>query len=345
MGERKRPTKGELGRQWEEDMNKLTILAGALALGLSPAMVQAQELSAVGAFPESFVFTREVAVPFTKLVEEESGGTLTVALTGPDAVPPLEQFEPTQAGVFDMLFTHPAYHAGTTPVGLAIDAIAADPAARREGGIIDFIDAYYQETQGMKLIAAPPTGSVGFRYYLRDPIEGTPAFEGRNIRGTVSYHPMIEALGGAGVVMGGGDVYSSLQTGAIDGAAWGLTGALDFNWHEVAGYMADPGFGQVGLMIFMNLDAWNGLSDEGRAAIERAAIRLETDSIARFDTLATEERAALLELGMEVTGFAPEEAEQLNALWSSGVWQVAEGGAPEAVAELRKLAQDAGLAD
>ncbi len=327
-------------------MTRISAFAGAVALGLTTAVVaQAQDLRAINAFPESFVFSREIAQPFAELVAEESDGAVTISFTGPDAVPPLEQFEPTQAGVFDILFAHPAYHAGTTPVGLAIDAIAADPAARREAGVIDYIDAHYQETQGMKLIAAPLTGSVGFRYYLRDPIEGTPAFEGRNIRGTVSYHPMIEALGGAGVVMGGGDVYSALQTGAIDGAAWGLTGALDFNWHEVAGYMADPGFGQVGLMIFMNLDAWNGLSDEARAAIERAAERLEADSVARFDVLATEERAALLELGMQVTEFAPEEAAQLETLWSNGVWQVAEGSAPEAVAGLRTLAQSAGLSD
>ena len=189
-------------------MTKMTVLAGAVALGLLPAALHAQEISAVGAFPENFVFTREIAMPFAELVAEESGGSLNVSFTGPDAVPPLEQFEPTQAGVFDLLFTHPAYHAGTTPLGLAIDAIAADPEARREAGILDFIDTYYQETQGMKLIAAGATGSVGFRYYLRDPIEGTPAFEGRNMRGTVSYHPMIEAIGGAGVVMGGGDVYS-----------------------------------------------------------------------------------------------------------------------------------------
>lgn len=326
-------------------MNKMTLLAGAVAIGLTPAIAQTQELRAVGAFPESFVFTREIAKPFAELVAEESGGALSIAFTGPDAVPPLEQFEPTQAGVFDMLFTHPAYHAGTTPVGLAIDAISSDPDARREAGIIDFIDSHYQQTQGMKLIAAPATGSVGFRYYLRDPVEATPAFEGRNIRGTVSYHPMIEALGGAGVVMGGGDVYSSLQTGAIDGAAWGLTGALDFKWHEVADYMAEPGFGQVGLMFFMNLDAWNALSVENQAAIERAATRLESNSIVHFDALAEAETAALLELGMKVTEFAPEEAEQLDALWSSGVWQVAEGGAPEAVGKLRDLAQTAGLSD
>lgn len=326
-------------------MTKMTVWAGACALSLLPAFIQAQEIRAVGAFPESFVFTREIAMPFADLVAEESDGKMTVVFTGPDAVPPLEQFEPTQAGVFDMLFTHPAYHAGTTPVGLAIDAIAADPEARRTAGIVDFIDTYYQDTQGMKLIAAPPTGSVGFRYYLRDPIEDSPAFDGRNIRGTVSYHPMIEALGGAGVVMGGGDVYSSLQTGAIDGAAWGLTGALDFNWHEVAGYMAEPAFGQVGLMIFMNLDAWNALPEDDQAAIKRAAIRLEADSIARFDKLAIDERAALIDLGMEVTEFSVEEAAQLNTLWSDGVWKVAEGAAPDAVSNLRALAQDAGLAE
>jgi TRAP-type C4-dicarboxylate transport system substrate-binding protein len=320
-------------------------MAGATVLCLTAFAADAQELRMIGAFPENFVFTREIGMPFADLVAEESDGRLSVNFTGPDAVPPLEQFEPAQAGVFDFLFTHPAYHAGTTPVGLAIDAIAADPAARREAGIIDYIDTHYRETQGMTLIAAPPTGSVGFRYYLRDPIEGEPAFEGRNIRGTVSYHPMIEALGGAGVVMGGGEVYSALQTGALDGAAWGLTGALDFNWQEVAGYMAEPAFGQVGVMIFMNLDSWNALSEEDQAAIRRAAERIEMQSVEQFDALAADEHAALLEAGMEITSFSEAEAGQLEELWSGGVWQVAEGGDPEAVAGLRELAVSAGLSE
>lgn len=326
-------------------MNTLAKLAGAVALGLSAQVAGAQELRMLGGFPENFIFTREIATPFVALVGEESEGRLSLAFTGPDAVPPLEQMEPVQAGVFDLLFTHPAYHAGTTTVGLAIDAIAVDPDARRKAGVIDYIDDHYQTTQGMKLLAAPATGSIGFRYYLKEPVSGAPAFEGRNIRGTVSYHPMIEALGGAGVVMSGGDVYSALQTGAIDGAAWGLTGALDFNWHEVAGWMAEPAFGQVGLMIFMNLDSWNALPAEDQAALARAAARLEADSIARFDALAAEERAALIEKGMQATRFSPEEAAQLEALWSGGVWQVAMGGEPEAVGGLRALAKTAGLSD
>lgn len=321
-----------------------TIWAGVMAAGLSMTAADASELRMLAAFPEPFVFTREIGLPFMDLVAEETGGDVTVSLVGPDAVPALEQFEPVQAGAFDMLFTHPAYHAGTTTVGLAIDAIATDPKARRDGGIIDYIDDHY-EALGMKLIAAPATGTKGFRYFLKDPITEEPGLAGRKIRGTVSYHPMIETLGGTGVVLGGGDVYSALQTGVVDGAAWGLTGAKDFKWYEVADYMADPVFGQVGVMIFMNLDTWNGLSAENQAGIERAAARLETGSIERFDKLAAEEKQALLDLGMKMTSFSEGETAQFESLWSNGVWQVAAKGKPEAVGGLRELARKAGLSD
>ena len=328
--------------------HRIAIRAAAFAvtaIAALPAAVTAQELRMIGSFPEGFVFTREIAMPFADAVAEATDGEVAIAFTGPDAVAPLEQLEPVQAGVFDLLFTHPAYHAGTTTVGLAIDAIGTDPAKRREeGGVLDTIDAHYQ-TLGLKLIAAPATGTKGFRYFLKEPIVAEPPFEGRKIRGTVSYFPMIEALGGTGVVMGGGDVYSALQTGVVDGAAWGLTGALDFKWNEVAGYMADPVFGQVGVMILMNLDAWEGLTDEERAAIEAAAQTLEEESAAHFDVLAEEERQALLDAGMEMTAFSQEDAARLDTLWSEGVWQVAEEGSPEAVGALHEVAREAGLSD
>lgn len=324
-------------------MTKMITWMAAGAISGATFSASAEELRMVGAFPENFIFTTEVAVPFMELVKEETDGRLTLSLTGPDAVPPLEQFEPVQAGVFDLLFTHPAYHAGATPLGLTIDAIAADPEARREAGVIDYIDSHYRETQGMALLTAPIHGSVGFRFYLRDPIADEPAFDGRNIRGTVSYHPMIEALGGSGVVMGGGEVYSSLQTGAIDGAAWGTTGALDFKWNEVAGYMSEPAFGQVGTMVFMNLESWNKLSQDDQAALRRAALRLEAETLTRFDELAVTERAGLLEAGVQVTKFSAADAERLESLWSGGVWQIGEKGDAATVGPLRELAASAGL--
>ena len=94
----------------------------------------AADLKMVSSFPDGFVFTEEIAKPFMRAVEEATqgveGGAVTLSFTGPDAVPPLEQVEPVQAGVFDVLFTHPAYHAGATALPLSIDAIAPDPAKR-----------------------------------------------------------------------------------------------------------------------------------------------------------------------------------------------------------------------
>ncbi|MEM8663033.1 MAG: TRAP transporter substrate-binding protein DctP [Pseudomonadota bacterium] len=317
--------------------------ATCIAIGLAIAgPLQAAELRMVSSFPENFVFTEEIAKPFMEAVSEATGGEVELSLTGPDAVPPLEQFEPVQAGVFDVLFTHPAYHAGATSLGLAIDAIAPDPAARRDAGIIAALDTHYADL-GFKLIAAPPTGSEGFQYVLKEPIDSEPAFDGRKIRGTVSYHPMIDALGGSPVVMGGGEVYSALQTGVVDGAAWGLTGVKDFKWNEVAGYLTRPVFGQVGVMVLMNRDVWDGLTDDQRAAIEDAAVALETASVARFDELAAVEFEALKELGMKETAFSEAEATELEALWADGVWSIAEGKMGEEATALRELARGAGL--
>ena len=322
----------------------LLAAATAVAMIVGGSAGQAAELRMVGGFPENFVFTTEIAKPFIDLVEAESSGAIKISFNGPDAVPTFEQFEPVQAGVFDLLFTHPAYHAGVTAVGLAIDAIASDPTKRREAGIIDYIDDHYASL-GMKLLSAPATGTKGFRYFLKEEIGGAPGLDGRKIRGTVSYHPMIEALGGSPVVIPGGEVYSALQKGVVDGAAWGLTGAKDFKWYEVAGYMADPVFGQVGVMIFMNLDAWKALTADEQAALQSAALKLEQQSIARFDKLAAAEKEALLGLGMKMTSFPQQEAQQFETLWSNGVWTIAEGKAGEAATKLRALAKGAGMTE
>ncbi|MEO1191727.1 MAG: TRAP transporter substrate-binding protein DctP [Pseudomonadota bacterium] len=318
-------------------------LAAALAAGvLVSGPVLAEDMTMVSGFPENFVFTREIALPFIEKVQAATGGEVAITLQGPDVVPGFEQYEPVQAGVFDLLFTHPAYHAGSTALGLAIDAVKADPTARREAGVFAQLDAHYQE-QGLKLISAPPTGSDGFHYVLKEPITAEPAFAGRKIRGTVSYHPMIEALGGSPVVMGGGEAYSALQTGVIDGAAWGLSGVKDFKWYEVAGYVTRPVFGQVGLMIFMNLDRWESLDPALQETILKAGEQLELDSVERFNALAEQELKDLKALGMQETRFSPDEALALDRLWAEGVWAVSTDKAGAEAEALRATAKKAGL--
>lgn len=319
-------------------------LLGAAALSLLPLRASAsRELRALNAFAPNFVFSREIAEVFFENVRTASHGDLAFKVSGPDVVPFSKQFEPTAAGAFDLLFTHPAYHSGTTAVGLAMDAVAADPVRRREAGVIDFVDRYYQKL-GMKVLGVVPTGGKGFQFVCKTPLRATsPALEGMKVRGTVSYHPMIKALGGSPVVMGGGDVYSALQKGVIDAAAWGLTGVVDFKWYEVAKYYTRPAFGQASLYIFMNLAAWKSLPAGQQKLLAEAARDLELSSVKRFDALASAEQLEMEKLGMHQTDFPPADASRLDALFAQGVWEVAQAKNAAEADAMRALAVSAGL--
>ena len=322
-------------------MKRTALIAIAILLLCAP-MAQAKTLRMLSGFPENFIFSTALGDKYIELVKKASNGELDIKFFGPDTIPTFEQFEPVQSGVFDILFTHPAYHSGTTAVGLAIDAISVDPQKRRDSGVMEFIDQHYNK-RGMKVLSAPATGSKGFYYYLRKPIKGSPGLEGMKIRGTVSYHPMIRALGGAPVNMPGGGVYTALQKGVVDGAAWGRVGAKDFKWYEVSKYIATPSFGQAGVMIFMNQDKFNQLSAAQRKALIQAGIELEKYSIKHFDKLAEQEYKDLIKLGMQETKFAPKDANRLESLWAEGVWAVAEKKSGADAKKLRALAKKQGM--
>lgn len=316
-----------------------TFIAAALAANAS-----AEELRLLSGFDQNSLFTREVTKPFMDGVTKATGGAITFRMSGPETVPPFEQLQPTSAGLFQVLVTHSAYHPGTTAVGLAVDAFPPDPVKRRESGLWDFIDQHYAK-HGLKLIALPPTGSKGYQFALKKPIESAPGLKGRKIRGTISYHPLIEAVGGSPVVMPGGDVYTAMERGVIDGAAWATTGLVEFKWHEVSGYLARPTFGQNSLSIFMNLNAWKKLKPDQQEAISKVAAELEQSVIARFNELMEAEFKELAKLGMKETHFPPEEAAQLDRLWSEGVLKVAADKSGPDIEKMKELARKGGLAD
>jgi len=318
------------------------LIVGAVLSVAVTTNCQATELRVLSSWAENHAYTREIGKVYMDLVSKASNGDITFSLFGPDAIPSFEQLEPTSQGLFDVLVTHPVYHYSNTGVGTAIDATKADSALRRSSGLFEFIDDYYQ-TLGLKLLSAPLMGSKGFKYVLRDPITASPAFEGRKIRGTPSYHPMIIALGGTPDNTPPAEIYTALEKGIFDGAAFGRVGVKDLKLNEVAPYLATPAFGTVGLMVFMNLDRWNSLSAEEQQVLLAQGEKLEEVSVASFDKLAADEDEWLLSNGMELTEFLPEDKERLDMLMNNGVWEVAAKRSPEEVAKMRELAEKAGL--
>ena len=302
----------------------------------------ATELRMLTSYGMNTAFTDNVAVRFNDMVKDASGGATTITLQGPDVVPPLEQLQPVAAGVFDMLYTHGAYHTDTTGVGAAMDAVAVDPAKVRETGIWDLIDKHYNEL-GLKVIAIVPLGSSGFQYVLKEPIEGAPSLQGRRLRGSPTYTNITTQLGGAPVLMSSGEVYSAMDRGVIDGAAWGLNGVKDLGWHEVAGYFTKPTFGQTYTYVLMNKAKFDGLDEAERTLLLEQGKALEDTSAPLLDELAVAEWDELKALGMEETQFAPEDVPNLTKLVDEGIWQLGLDKSPEVVGEMKRIAEENGM--
>jgi len=321
-------------------------LAAVLGLGggLAPLPAMAEELRLLSSWDSRVAGRRVIAEQFARLLEERSGGEITVAISGPEVVPPFEQIQPVSAGLFDMLFSHGAYHSGSKGLASAVDAITPDPEKRRAAGIFDYVDRFYQENHGLKLIALSSMGVSGYHIITKEPPgSGAEPLAGRKIRGHPGQHGVIRALGASPVGIQGGEIYSALERGVLDGTAWAAIGALDFKWYEVSGHALRPTFGTVTLPIFMNLQRFNALDAETQALLLELGEEIERIAVTVGEEVFVAETEKLQELGMTLAEVSPEAAGSVAQAWAESSWALAKQCCGAAAGELRALAVEAGL--
>ena len=305
----------------------------------SPAT--AKTLRVLSGFPQTHLFTEGCLGIFGKNLEQISGGQMTLQFNGPDVVPTNEQFQPLQAGVFDILFTHPAYHLGTTAMGATLAAISPDPVKRRKSGIIDYIDKHYHQ-HGVKLLAVLPM--VEYNIVLKKAVGNrVPSLKGLKIRTSPLVAPMVKALGGAPVSLPPGDIYTSLQKGVIDGFTLVAVGLEDYKIHEVAGYLARPTFSYISGSLFMNLNKFKQLSAREQKWVEQAALKSEKDAKVFFRKKHLSEVEKLKSLGMGITQLDSKDAAKLDKVFNATVWAVTEKYAGKAAKDLHQLAIKEGM--
>ncbi|MDS1135401.1 TRAP transporter substrate-binding protein DctP [Nitratireductor indicus] len=322
-------------------MKRVSILA-AVAMALAAAVpARAETLTMLSSWDESYNAVPVFAQEFAKRLTEKSGGELSVEMRGPETVPPFEQLQPVSAGLFNMLFTHGAYHLGETTMAFGMDAVKDDPQARRESGIYDLIDAHYQQ-RNLKLIGVFSAAS-GYHILLKNPIAEDGALKGRKIRASGTYHDLVNELGGSVVTLPASEIYSALERGVVDGAAWPVFGAMDYKWYEVAGYMTRPTFGITNLSLFMNLDTWNGLSAEQQVMVTDIAKELEIEGRKHFEGLWAKEDKAMQDAGLAITEFGPDVAGKVDGIFAAGVWKQVEDKAGDDGKAFHKLALEKNL--
>ncbi len=318
------------------------IAATVALLGLSTGAATAKDLTLLSSWDKNYNAVPVFVDKFVEKVKAKSNGELAIEMRGPETVPPFEQLQPVSTGLFDLLFTHGAYHLGETSMAFGMDAVKDDPVARRNSGIYELIDKHYQG-RNLKLIGVFSNAS-GYHILLRDPIKEDGALKGRKIRASATYHDMIQALNGSVVTLPTSEIFSSLERGVVDGAAWPVFGAMEYRWYEVANYMTRPTFGVTNQTMLMNLDSWEGLSPEEQPIIIDAAIEVEVEGRQEFEQLWAKEDADMQKAGLEITQFGPEVAPKVDALFAAGVWKQVRDRAGADGEAFQKLAIEKGLA-
>lgn len=323
-------------------MLRRSLLLALASAGIAvTGAVQAKTLTLLSSWDQNYNAVPVFVDSFIERVKEKTNGELQIQVRGPETVPPFEQLQPVSSGLFDMLFTHGAYHLGETGMAFGMDAVKDDPKARRESGIYELIDNHYAD-RNLKLIGVFSNAS-GYHILLKSPVGKDGALQGRKIRASSTYHEMIQTLKGAVVTLPASEIYSSLERGVVDGAAWPVFGAMEYRWYEVADYMTRPTFGVTNQTMLMNVDSWQALTPEEQRAIDEAAKEIEVEGRAQFERLWAKEDADMQKAGLEITQFGPEVAPKVNDMFSTGVWKQVRAHAGDDGDAFHKLVLEKGL--
>ena len=303
-----------------------------------------QTLRMLVSWPPSDRPSHGMAAEFKRIVDEVGKGKVTIQLIGPEVVPPFQQLQPVSAGAFDMLFTHGAYHGGSKGLALVMDAIAPDPAKRRDSGVLAFLDNYYQKTHGIKVLAVSILGRGGYHCFIKAPLTPEGDWKGRKLRGVSTFHGVIQALGGSPVALPVGETYSALEKGVVDGGCMPAAGMAAYKLYEVAKYRVEPTYGSNNTIFGINLNKWNSLPKESQAILVEAGKRTELNNLGWGDQVLKEEREELSKQGVQVLHLSPAKVQLVEAAWNQSIWDLGEKCCGSASKQIRDIAMKAGLA-
>lgn len=145
-------------------------------------------------------------------------------------------------------------------------------AALFDGEIGQELDASFQKTAKLKVLGF---GEIGFRNISNNvrPVVVPEDLQGLKLRtpGSKTRILSFEMLGASPIKMSIGEVYLALQQGVVDGQENPLGNIRKWSWHEVQKYISMSNHVYTPITFVMNLKRYNSLTDDQRAAVDKAA--------------------------------------------------------------------------
>ena len=304
--------------------------AAALAIGTTllatGAVAQSSPvtLRMIGSWAPGFSPSADVGHKFMELVNEAGEGKVKIQFIGADdAMPPFDQPEALDNGVFDVWYGAPNYWAGLVPGG---DITELSPFETPDGGpgseLHQFMVDLYAP-KGVRFIghAAGKIG-VGAHYIsTQKPVSSVDDLTGMKLRVAPLTRHFITAAEAEPVTLPPSEIYLAMDRGVVDGFSWPVADAYTrYGWQTVTKYLVDQPMYRSGVSIKMNLDKWESLSPEVQEILSTAMEGTQEWTRGWFAKNLEEQIAGMKAAGMEVLPIGAEESARWTALAESALW-------------------------
>lgn len=244
---------------------------------------------------------------FAELVAEKSDGKIKVTVSPAAALGnESDMLEGIELGTIDMMLATTSYLSNVDGKFAVLDLpfLFKDSAQVKnvlEGTIGDQLKEDLLATKNMRILGYMDSG---FRVMLtaKTQLLDLDSFKGVQMRSpeTPVYIGMFEALGAAPTPISLSEVYTSIQTGVVEGVEMSAQQLYTNKFYEVTKYIARTNHIFTTVTPIISEDKWSSLSPEAQAVIEEAmqeAIDWEWET---FDAADEENLQAMVDAGLEM---------------------------------------------
>ena len=300
-------------------------LAGILAAGTAPAVVQAAEKirwRLASSFPKVLDTIYGGADTFSNKVREMSGGNFEISVhAGGELMPAFGVLDGAQQGTVECAHTAPYYFFGKDETFALDCAIPFGLNARQlnawiyDGNGLELLRNFYANYNLVNF----PMGNTGVQMggWYRKKINSLQDMKGLKMRIGGFGGRVLERLGSIPQNIPGGEVYQALEKGTIDATEWvGPYDDLKLGFYKVAPHYAYPAWWEGGaqLSLLVNKDAYNKLSSDYKAIIDTASTYANLEMLAKYDA---RNPNALKELVANGTKLFPMPKDIMNAAFAA----------------------------
>lgn len=267
---------------------KGTAAAAALALAVAAVPVAAQELRYATFVPPASTTNTAGVVPTLQAITDATGGELSFRMfPGGQLLGGTEMLAGISDGIADVGFIAPVYFVTELAVNNIVSdmmAFGTDPIAVG-GAMVETVmldcPRCIEEYTSHNLVFLGGHVPTPYRLLCTREISTAADLEGMRMRGGgAAMGRTAVALGGVPVQMGAGEMYEAMERGQVDCVVGPTAWLRQYSLSEVVRSVLDEPLGVIaGLStITFNLETWQNLSDEHRAAVLRNAPMIVADT-------------------------------------------------------------------